>query len=503
MTRLTRTCGTLALAAVLTACSQSGPPDAQGTQTAEPTYRYDWESLRQAPVPEWLQDAKFGIFIHWGPYSVPGWSDGRSYSEWYSSLMYWNESFVEHHRRNYGEPGEFGYKDFIPMFEAELFDPDEWAGLFEASGAGFVIPTGEHHDGFAMWDSDLTDWNAVDMGPRFDFIGRLSEAVRRQGLRFGVSYHRERHWGFYTDSVNTYAEHPQPRPALAAELEAHPEAIGLYGPFGLSEAFMQDYKARFLEIVDKYQPDFMWIDDAPSNSLHPEAPAVDRFMNKYQMEMLTDYLNKAEAWGRPVYFNNKKWQRSNYPAGIGVDDKDYLRLEEISPRTWLSTGGMAHSYGYDRTEEAGNKYRSVETLLEILVDVVSKNGCFLLDVGPRADGTIPEAQKQRLLGIGEWLGRYGEAVYGTRPWTSFGFDEVRFTRRGDALYAMLLDWPEKGRLTLTSTESIDPATIERVQLLGSEANVDWQAGPGGLELVLPDKPFDDHVYVVRIDTSGL
>ncbi len=124
MTRLTRTGGTLALAAILTACSESTPPDAPGIQAAAPTYRYDWESLRQAPVPEWLQDAKFGIFIHWGPYSVPGWSDGRSYSEWYSSLMYWNESFVEHHRQNYGEPGEFGYKDFIPMFEAELFDPD-------------------------------------------------------------------------------------------------------------------------------------------------------------------------------------------------------------------------------------------------------------------------------------------------------------------------------------------------------------------------------------------
>ncbi|WP_136464807.1 alpha-L-fucosidase [Flagellimonas onchidii] len=163
-----------------------------------------WEDLINVPIPEWYEDAKFGIFIHWGPYAVPGWSDGGDYSEWYATQMYRKPSFIKYHTENYGEPGVFGYKDFIPMFKAEKFNSNAWAEVFKASGAKYVIPTAEHHDGFAMWDTDLTPWNAVDMGPKFDFIKLLGKTVRAEGLKYGISYHRERHWGYYTNSLNTY-----------------------------------------------------------------------------------------------------------------------------------------------------------------------------------------------------------------------------------------------------------------------------------------------------------
>ena len=470
--------------------------------SSDKTYLYDWESLKQAPVPDWFRDAKFGIFIHWGPYSVPGWSDGEDYSEWYSTRMYRKPAFIEHHQRNWGELSDFGYKEFIPMFKGEKFNPDEWASLFKAAGAKYVIPTGEHHDGFVMWDTDLSPWNSVAMGPKLDFIGSLGKAVRAQELKYGVSYHRERHWGFYTDSLNTYKESPEPLPQILAEIEATPKAASLYGPFKLTEAFMQDYKARFLEIAEKYRPDFLWIDDSPANSLFPDAPAVSWFINKYHLEMIADYLNMAEEWGKPVYFNNKRWKRSNYPAGAGVDEKDYLRIDAISKTPWHSSGGMDHSYGYDRSEDAVDSYKSVEQLVETLVDVVSKNGNFLLDIGPKADGAIPENQKKRLLGIGEWLQVNGEAIYGTRPWVKFGEDGVRFTRKGDVLYAILFDWPAKP-LSIDFARELQAGDIVDVMLLGDKSEVAWRIVEGDLQVKFNAMADPDHAHTLKIVTNQM
>lgn len=483
----------------LLACSEQSKKEAESPPTpVSERYTYDWESLRKAPVPDWLEQAKFGIFIHWGPYAVPGWSDEKTYAEWYSTRMYCDSSYRAYHEKTYGPIAEHGYKEFIPKFKGENFDANQWADILKASGAKYVIPTAEHHDGFAMYDSDLTPWNSVDKGPGFDFIGLLGEAVRSKDMKFGCSYHRERHWGFYTDAMNTYKETAEPFDEIKAEIARDPESALLYGPFGLTEDFMKDYKARFLEICTKYQPDFMWIDDAPSNSLYPEAEAVDLFMNTYHKEMIADYMNLADTWGKKVYFNNKKWKRFNYPEGIGVSEKDYLRLNEISDIKWQSSGGMAHSYGYDRTEEDASKYKTVEQLVETLIDVVSKNGNFLLDIGPKPDGTITELQEQRLRGIGEWLSKYGEAIYGTKSWSTFGYENIRFTRKNKALYVICLDNPETA-FQVAKTETLSKENVKSVEMIGHAGESPaWTFDDQALTITPPENYKKDHAVVFKV-----
>ncbi|MEC3908486.1 alpha-L-fucosidase [Tamlana sp. 2201CG12-4] len=459
----------LAIIVIFTSCNEAKK---ETRQDSEPITEQEktWEYLKAVPIPQWYEDAKFGIFIHWGPYAVPGWSNGHYYSEWYSTAMYIDEDFKKYHEENYGKLGEFGYKDFISMFKAEKYNADEWALILKSSGAKYVIPTAEHHDGFAMWDTDLTPWNSVDRGPNLDFIGTLGQAVRKAGMGYGVSYHRERHWGFYTNSLNDYRKDVEPNEYVKQEIIANPEAELLYGPFGLTEAFMEDYKKRFLEICTKYQPDFMWIDDAPSNSKKPEAPAVDKFMNTYHREMIAEYVYMAKDWGKEVYWNNKRWSRNNYPAGAGVDEKDYLRLDSIPPVKWQSSGGMAHSYGYDRTEDDEGKYKSSEKLVETLIDVVSKGGNFLLDIGPKADGTITPLVQSRLKGIGDWLAVNGDAIYGTRTWNTFGYDDIRYTIKGNDLYVLFLNQPEDGFIV----KGLMPETGTEITLVNGNKKVIWE-----------------------------
>ncbi|MCT4647996.1 MAG: alpha-L-fucosidase [Carboxylicivirga sp.] len=445
----------------------------------EKKYEANWESVKTYPVPEWYRDAKFGIFIHWGPYSVPGWSDGGDYSEWYSTMMYRKPSFIKYHEANYGKLGEFGYKDFIPMFKADKFDADEWNKLFKYAGAKYVIPTAEHHDGFSMWDNPYSEWNSVRMGPGFDFIARMEQSVRKNGMKYGISYHRERHWAFYTDCLNDYAEDSKALPVILEEIKKVPAAADLYGPFTLSEDFMKDYKARFVKLCETYQPDFMWIDDAPCNSKHPEAPSVDRYMNKYHCEMITDYLNMSEQWGKPVYWNNKKWTRNNYPEGCGVDEKDYLKNNKIREQIWQSSGGMCHSYGYDRTEESADKYRTVDQLLETMIDVVSKNGNFLLDIGPKPDGTLSPLTIERLKGIGDWMQINGESIYGTRPFKTFGYDRVRFTQKDNKVYCHFFDVQDKYVIDI---EELDYSKIKSIKSLDVAVNIAYELTDNQLEI---------------------
>ncbi len=458
-----------------------------------------WDYLKTVPVPTWFDDAKFGIFLHWGPYSVPGWSDGHYYSEWYSTAMYIDSDFMKYHSNNYGSPPEFGYKDFVPLFQAQEYDADEWAYLLKSSGAQYVIPTAEHHDGFAMWDTDLTPWNSVDKGPKLDYIGTLGDAIRKVGLYYGISYHRERHWGFYTNSLNTYTESPTPYAAILQEIEQDSEAALLYGPFQLDQPFMEDYKNRFLEICRKYRPDFMWIDDAPSHSKFPNAPAVSTFINTYHREMIAEYIHLAKGWGKEVYWNNKRWRRSNYPEGAGVDEKDYLRTNDISPIKWQSSGGMAHSYGYDRTEDDASKYKTSEQLIETLIDVVSKNGNFLLAVGPTPEGTFTELQKSRLKDIGKWLQTNGEAIYETRPWTQFGYGDIRFTVKKNDLYVLFLNKPSSG----FKVEGLQPKEDTKITFIGNNTEINWQIDNENLLLELPNlsevESIQKAAYVFKIN----
>ena len=456
---------------------------------------YSWESIKTYPIPEWFHDAKFGIFIHWGVYAVPAYTT-EGYAEWYPNKIYKVGPDRDYHIETYGPTEKFGYKDFVPMFKAEKWDPDDWADLFYKAGARYVVPVAEHHDGFAMWDSDLTHWDAMEKGPKRDIIGELAESVRRKGMKYIPSFHRERHFAHF-DSV-----------LVAPEIAEMPEAADLYGPFSLTRDFIDDYVARWKELEKKYQPDFMWLDHVPifyNDSTHPMVIEYRKAMR----DMITDYLNQSAEWGKDVYFNNKGMKRHgiNFPIGAGVREADNLDMDDPTVK-WQNPATIAESYGYHKDDDIKNRYKSTDELISLLVDVVSKNGNLLLNVGPKADGTISEGQRQRLLEIGKWLEINGEAIYGTRPWETYRegpnrdrynltSEDIRFTANDDYLFAIVMDWPQTDTVTLTSVSGYE---IVNISLLGY-GDISFAENVGSLVVQLPKAKPCDHAFVLKFKMS--
>jgi len=460
----------------------------------EGPFQPTWESLENFTVPDWYRDGKFGLFIHWGVYSVPAFGN-----EWYPRNMYVQGSKeFEHHVATYGPQSEFGYKDFIPMFKAENYDPNHWANLFRQAGAKFVVPVAEHHDGFALYDSDLTEWCAAKMGPKRDLIGELAEAVRRQWLTFGLSTHRAEHWWFMNGGMTFESDVQDPRYA------------GFYGPAQPKEMqpnqeFLDDWLARTCELVDKYRPQLVWFD------WWIEEPAFEPYLRRFAAY----YYNRGVQWGRGVAINFKN---QAFPAKAAVYDIERGQLDDINPLFWQTDTAVAkNSWGYVQ----GLDYKTSETIIGDLVDIVSKNGALLLNIGPRPDGTIPEEDEKILLDIGRWLWLNGEAIYGTRPWKVFGEgptqvvsgsftdtrrgaftpQDLRFTTKGDALYALLLAWPDHGEVTIQSLSSnlrLYPQEIAQVQLLGAKEPLQWSRGKGGLRVKLPEQKPCEAAYVLKI-----
>lgn len=456
----------------------------------EPT----WASLRNYQVPRWYQDAKFGIFVHWGVYSVPGFGN-----EWYPRNMYVQGTpEFAHHVATYGPQSRFGYKDFIPMLTAERFDPDQWAELFRRAGARFVVPVAEHHDGFAMYDCSRSDWCAAKMGPKRDLIGELAAAVRRQWLVFGLSSHRAEHWWFFDGGMQFDSDVQDARFA------------GLYGPAQARstqphEAFLEDWLARTCELVDKYEPQLVWFD------WWIEQPAFAPFLQKFAAY----YYIRGAQWQRGVAINYKL---ASFPEGTAVLDIERGQLADVRPMLWQNdTSVSKNSWGYVHAQD----YKTAGWLIGDLVDVVSKNGALLLNVGPRPDGTIPEPEQELLLEIGRWLALNGEAIYDTRPWRVYGegptqvmsggftdtkrqpftAEDMRFTTKGDALYAILLGWPERGEVTVRSLAAnlrLYSDEIASVSMLGSAEPLAWSRGSRGLRVKLPSQKPCAHAYVLKI-----
>ncbi len=461
---------------------------------AEGPFQPTWESLQDYQTPQWYQDAKFGIFVHWGPYAVAAYGN-----EWYPRNMYQQGTpEFEHHMATYGLQSHFGYKDLIPQFTAEKFDPDQWAGLFRQAGARFVVPVAEHHDGFAMYDCGLSDWCAAKMGPRRDVIGELAEALRRQWLILGVSSHRAEHWWFYDGGMQFESDVQDPRYA------------GLYAPAQPRttephEAFLEDWLARTCELVDKYQPQLVWFD------WWIEEPAFAPYLQRFAAH----YYNRGAQWGRGVAINYK---HGAFPEGTAVYDIERGQLTDIRPLFWQTDTSISkNSWGYVEHQE----YKSATTLLHDLVDIVSKNGALLLNIGPRPDGTIPEPEQETLLEMGRWLAQHGEAIYGTRPWRvygegptavvagsfadtkreAFGPRDIRFTTRGDLLYAIALGWPEGGEIVIQSLGTqlkLYGQAIGTVEMLGVPEPLAWSQGVRGLRVRLPTQRPSEHAVVLRI-----
>jgi alpha-L-fucosidase len=461
-------------------------------------YEPNWESLKQYTVPEWYVDGKFGIFIHWGVYSVPAFGN-----EWYPRHMYRQGTpEFEHHVATYGLQDRFGYKDFIPQFGAQRYDPDAWADLFVKSGARYVVPVAEHHDGFAMYDCSFSEWTAAKMGPRRDVVGELAAAVRRRGLVFGVSSHRAEHWWFMDGGrafpsdvqdprYEAFYGPAQPAPADASDPEQSPPSAG----------FLEDWLRRTCELVDKYQPQLVWFDWWIQHRAF--VPCLQRFA--------AHYYNRGLEWGRGVAINYK---HEAFPEGVAVYDIERGQLTGIRPLFWQTdTAICTNSWGYVKDRQ----YKTATAIVGDLVDIVSKNGALLLNIGPRPDGTIPEEEEQVLREIGKWLEVNGEAIYGTRPWTRFGegptpvaggsFNDtkraaftsadVRFTRKGDALYAICLGWPE--REWRIASLGRGAGRVTSVRLLGSEETLPWSQGPDGLTVTAPARRPCDHAYALWVE----
>jgi alpha-L-fucosidase len=472
-------------------------------------YEATWESLKTYTVPAWYQDAKFGIFIHWGVYSVPAFAN-----EWYPRNMYLQGTpEFEHHVKTWGPHNQFGYKDFIPMFKAEKFDPGGWADLCKKAGAKYVMPVAEHHDGFAMYDCSFSRWTAVKMGPKRDIIGELAAAVRQAGLVFGLSSHRAEHWFFMNGGMEFDSDVRDPRcydfygpakpgPSMG-DMEKWMSKDWQPRPDG---KYLEDWLARTCELVDKYQPQVVWFDWWIEQAVFE--PYLQRFA--------AYYYNRGLEWGKGVAINHKF---ESFPEGAAVFDIERGQLKGIRPLFWQTdTAVSKNSWGYVEDQD----YKTPESLIHDLADIVSKNGALLLNIGPRPDGTIPEPEQEILLEIGRWLEVNGEAIYGTRPWkvygegptevfegpfqdtrrTGFTARDVRFTTKGDVLYAIVLGWPEDGEVVIQSLgtgQARYPMTIKQVGLLGSKEAVQWSRDEHGLKVKLPAERPHAAAFALKIE----
>ena len=459
---------------------------------AQEVYRPTWESLTSHPMPEWLLDAKFGIYAHWGVYSVPAFE-----TEWYAKRMYEQDSPVyKHHLAVFGNPSRFGYKDFIPQFRAEKYNPADWAELIEASGARYAGMAVVHHDGFLLWDSNLNRWNAKRMGPKRDVYGELVVALRQRGLKTIATEHHLRTFNWYVPGSDGFGVLKDSQAAGKLVREAgwdlnDPRFADLYWNelAGKRYAdFLVEWQAKVREVIDKYQPDLFWFDGGDFRGKDSE---------KIVLDLLCHYHNRSAAWKKPVEVlnklaGNKIWNFvENYGMLTFEEGRD---REAATARPWIDDMKISDKgWGYIE----GQKYKAADEIVDGLVDRVARGGGLLLNLSPKADGTIPDEQKQALREVGAWLKVNGEAIYGTRPWSvSAEGDEVklrrgrqwvflrcdasdiRFTRSKDGatLYVICLGVPQNElRIkSLRRSAGSMPKVIKDISLLGSDQKIEWK-----------------------------
>lgn len=474
------------------------------------TYEPNWESLRgRQPAPEWFRDAKYGIYFHWGVYSVPAYGN-----EWYPRHMHdkgkerSGHHVYEHHKKTYGDPSEYGYDRFVEQFKAEHFDAEEWCDLFQKSGARFVGPVAEHHDGFAMWDSEVTPWNSVDRGPRRDVMGEIAEAARARDMKVVATFHHARNSLWRQPQKNGSAQwtghYSHAMEHFPSVLE-DPERAILYG-YMPREQFLDMWLTKLEEVIDNYDPDLIWFD----SWLH-EIP------DETKMKFLAHYFNHAEQTGQEVLVTYKQ---EDLPQDVGVLDLEKGGMAKLTDFVWLTDDTISlGSWCY--TDSL--KVKPTHVVLHSLVDIVSKNGQLLLNISPKADGSIPENQRKVLLELGEWLKDYGEAIYDTRPFVVFGHgptkagkghfggialdkgytaDDIRYTRNGKTVYAIQLGWDGGGKETLLSGfakgDGQSSMTVAGVSMLGSDAQIDWSQSDDGVTVTSPSQAPNEMALVYKI-----
>ncbi len=471
-------------------------------------FRATWPSLTTHKTPEWYRRAKLGIFIHWGIYSVPAFGN-----EWYSRNMY-NPTVREfaHHQKTYGHQKDFGYKDFIPMFKGEQFNAQAWVSLFKQAGARYILPVAEHHDGFAMYDTVYNRWNSVNMGPKVDVMGQIKKACEEQGLQFCASTHRAEHYFFmnlgraFDSDVNDEAYADFYGPAVyradlgAKDLDKATEAPATEGP---TEEWLVDWMVRTCEFIDKYQPKVLYFDWW----IHNYA------FKPYLKKIAAYYYNRAAQWGVEVTINYK---HEAFAPGAATFDVERGALTDICPVPWQTCTAIGkHSWGYT----TNNEFKTTRQIICDLIDIVSKNGMLLLNVGPRADGTITEEETALLTELGAWLDTNGEGIYDTVPWKWFGegsvnanqgffqdndekaftAEDFRFTYKGGSAYAFWMR-PKGKELTIRTfgTHPMHDFGIEKVELLGCEGELFFTRDAEGLHVTLPEAVGEERPVCLRI-----
>ncbi len=500
---------------ILAGCGTSHKNEKQKNQLK---YQPTWESLAQHnEQPNWFQDAKLGIYFHWGVYSVPAFAN-----EWYPRNMHFEGNGVyEYHVKNYGKPSEFGYHDFVPMFKAENFDAKEWADLFKKAGARFAGPVAEHHDGFSMWDSEITPWNAKDKGPKKDITGELAKEIRANGMKLITTFHHARNLQRYNGKEQSEIENNTENKGRAFRNSHYPLFEGmppsgndpefnyLYGNIPEEQWLEEVWFGKLKEVIDKYQPDIIWFDSW-----------LDQIPESYLQKFCAYYLNEAEKLGKEVVIVRKQ---DDLPLDCSVDDLEKSRKNRLEEKSWMtdetvSTGSWCY------TENLTIK--PVADVLHVLIDIVSKNGVLLLNISPKADGSIPENQKDVLLKMGEWLKKNGEAIYETRPWYTYGegptkepegdfknhkafskvkysAKDVRYTTHENVVYATILGWPGDNTKFLFESFSKenwkDSKEIKSVTLLGCKKDIQYKLTEKGLLVTTPAKVINEMAVVFKVE----
>jgi len=467
---------------------------------AQNSFQPNWNSLKNWHTPQWLRDGKFGIYTHWGVYAVP--AQGPNCT-WYANRLYNKPDGAErkYHETTYGPLEKFGYKDFIPMFTGEKFNADEWADLFLKAGARFAGPVAEHHDGFSMWDTKYSKWNAAKMGPKQDIVGKLAKAIKKRDMKFVTAFHHAENWFYFPTWDKRYDC-------------GDPQYSGLYGPIHEKDAlpdkaFLDQWKGKIIEVIDKYDPDFIWFDFG-----------LRLITDSYKQEVLTYYYNHAIANNKEVVVSYKGHDLS---PGAGLLDLELGQETTMTYNDWITDTSIDDGQGWGYVKGLG--FKSVDNLVDNLVDRVSKNGYLLLNVGPKPDGSIPDEVKERLLGLGKWLQINGEAIYNTTCWVTAGegptqlekkgsFNErndlhytgqdIRFTINKNNLYATVLDWPGE-KVTIKSLAAkgqtwtgLYPSEIVSVTMLGDGRELKWEMTKEGLSIESPKVRPCENAFVFKI-----